>query len=184
MCKRCDWPKTHLEIKYHDEEWCVPEYCDKKIYEFFVLESMQAGLSWAIILNKRESMREAFSNFSVEKIADYDDEKINELLNNKNIIRNKLKLKALVNNAKVFIDIQKEFGSFSNYIWSFTNNKQIKNNIVHQKDMPVTTELSEKISKCLISRGVTFFGPLICYSFLQAIGIVDDHMECCFKNEH
>lgn len=173
---RCRWanPNNALYLKYHDEEWAVPSYDDAYLYEMLLLESFQAGLSWECILNKRENFRQAFDNFNYQKISKYDNNKINELINNQGIIRNKLKINAAVNNAKVFIKIKEEYQTFSNYIWSFTNNKTLKNIYA------TSNELSDEISKDLIKRGMKFVGTTIIYSYLQAIGIINDHEKNCF----
>lgn len=178
--KRCFWvdEKSEIYVKYHDEEWGEPKYNDRDLFELLILESFQAGLSWITVLKKREAFRIAYDNFDVEKVAKYNEDKVNELLNNQNIIRSKNKILASINNAKIFIKIQKEYGSFSNYIWGFTNNKIIKNT---QNYIPVSTPLSDKISKDLKSRGMKYVGTVIIYSYLQAIGIVNDHEKGCFK---
>lgn len=180
--KRCKWlnEDNELYVYYHDHEWGVPNYDDNYMFEFLILESFQAGLSWETILNKRENFRQAFDNFDYKKIANYDENKINELLQNKGIIRNKLKINAAINNAKKFMEIQKEFKSFSNYIWSFTNNQIIKNT---DDNFKTSSELSDTISKDLIKRGMKFVGTTIIYSYLQAIGIINDHeLNCiCYK---
>lgn len=178
---RCSWVDLNSEIyiKYHDEEWGIPKYNDRDLFELLILEGFQAGLSWITILKKREAFREAFDNFDVEKVALYSPEKIEELLQNKNIIRSKTKITAAINNAKKFIEIQKKFGNFSDYIWSFTNGKIIKNT---ENKIPVKTELSKKISKDLKRRGMKYVGAIIIYSYLQAIGIVNDHEQKCFKH--
>ena len=175
---RCKWlnENNELYVRYHDCEWSVPNYDDNYLFEFLILESFQAGLSWETILNKRENFKKAFDNFDYKKIADYDENKINELMTNKGIIRNKLKIKAAINNAKIFMQIQKEFKSFSNYIWSFSNNKIIKN---INDDFKTTSELSDRVSKDLISRGMKFVGSTIIYSYLQAIGVINDHETTC-----
>lgn len=178
--KRCFWVNLNnpLYVKYHDLEWGVSSYDDKYLFEMLLLEMFQAGLSWECILNKRESFRLAFDNFDYKKISLYDENKINLLLNNKNIIRNRRKINAVINNSRVFINIQKEYGSFSNYIWSFTNGKKI----IHSK-LLVSDELSDKISRDLKNKGMKFVGTIIIYSYLQAIGIIDDHdIDCDFKN--
>ena len=176
---RCSWVNSNpLYIKYHDEEWGVASYDDRYLYEMHVLESFQAGLSWECILNKRENFRRAFDNFDYKIIAEYDDAKIIELLNDRSIIRNRLKINAAINNAKVFMNIQKEFGSFSDYIWKFTNYKQI----VHNK-LIISNILSDKISLDLKKRGMKFVGTTIIYSYLQAIGVVNDHDKNCFKKK-
>ena len=173
---RCSWCNLNNNkyILYHDNEWGKPTHDDNRLFELLILESFQAGLSWECILNKREDFRKAFDNFNYKKISKYNETKINELLNNKNIIRNKLKIKAAINNSKIFIDIQKEYKSFSNYIWSFT-----KNNIIYENDK-VSSELSDKISNDLKKRGMKFVGTIIIYSYLQAIGIINSHEENCF----
>lgn len=173
---RCKWCnlKNPLYIKYHDEEWCKPSYNDKYLYEMLILESFQAGLSWECVLNKREAFRKAFDDFDINKICNYDEKKIEELKNNPEIIRNKLKIKATINNSKIFKQIQKEYGSFSNYIWSFSNDK-----IIYENDK-TTSWLSDKISKDLIKRGMKFVGSTIIYSYLQAVGIIYSHEKGCF----
>lgn len=176
--KRCKWvdEKSECYIQYHDHEWGVPSYDDHYLFEMLILESFQAGLSWITILNKRENFRIAFDDFDVNKVSQYDENKINELLNNKGIIRNKLKINAAIHNAKIFIQIQKEYHSFSNYIWKFTNNKIIKN---IDDQMKTTSPLSDEISKDLKNRGMKFVGSTIIYSYLQAIGIINDHERNC-----
>ena len=178
--KRCFWVDEKSEIykKYHDEEWGVPKHDDRDLFELLILEGFQAGLSWITVLKKREAFRRAFDNFDVKKVAGYDEDKISELLNNAEIIRSKSKITAAVNNAKIFMEIQKEFGSFSNYIWAFTDNKIIKNTT---DEFPVRTELSDRISKDLKKRGMKYTGSVIIYSYLQAIGVVNDHEKACFK---
>ena len=179
---RCFWVNDNPKyIKYHDTEWGVPSFDDRYLFEMLVLESFQAGLSWEIILNKRDSFKESFDYFDYNKIAKYDDKKIEQLLNNKNIIRNRLKINAAINNSKVFIKIRDEFGSFSNYIWSYTNNKVI---VKTEDKNIVNTPLSDKISKDLKSRGMKFVGSTIIYSYLQAIGVVNDHdLDCDFRRK-
>ena len=175
--QRCKWCNLDnpLYVKYHDEEWGEPTYDDKELFELLILESFQAGLSWECILNKRENFRHAYDNFDIDKIVCYDETKINELKKNKGIIRNKLKIKATINNAKIFKKIEKEYGSFSKYIWSFTNNQ-----IIYEIGK-TSSELSDKISKDLKKRGMTFVGTTIIYAYLQAIGIINSHDENCFK---
>lgn len=177
--KRCSWATDVPEVyrKYHDEEWGVPVYDDHKLFEMLLLESFQAGLSWLTILKKRENFREAFDNFDVHKVANYGEDKIAELRENKGIIRNKLKIKAAIRNASIFLDIQKECGSFSDYLWHFTDHKVIRSD---GKELPVSTPLSDAISKDLYERGMRFVGTVIIYSYLQAVGIVNDHSEECF----
>lgn len=177
---RCKWVNLNnkIYVDYHDKEWGKAIYDDKKLFELLILEMFQAGLSWECILNKRESFKKAFDNFDYIKISKYNDEKINELLLNKEIIRNKLKIKAAINNAKIFIEIQKEYKTFSNYIWSFTDNKIIKNK---DDNLKVSSYLSDKVSNDLKNRGMKFVGTVIIYSYLQAIGVIDDHeLSCSF----
>ena len=178
--KRCFWvdEKSEIYLKYHDEEWGVPKYDDRELFELLVLESFQAGLSWLTVLKKREAFRDAFDNFDVNKVAFYNEAKVESLLQNENIIRSRGKINAAINNAKIFIGIQKEYGSFSNYIWGFTDNKIIKN--VSNK-IPVSTPLSDKISNDLKKRGMKYVGTVIIYSYLQSIGIVNDHEKDCFR---
>lgn len=178
--KRCFWvdEKSEIYVKYHDEEWGVPNHNDRDLFELLILEGFQAGLSWITVLKKREAFRKAFDNFDVTKVSEYDEEKINALLENKDIIRSRGKITAAINNAKIFIEIQKEFGSFSNYIWGFTDNKVIKNTT---GEIPVKTELSGMVSKDLKKRGMKYTGSVIIYSYLQAIGVVNDHDINCYK---
>ena len=179
MKKRCEWAKKDIDIIYHDNEWCIPSHDDKYIFEMLILEGFQAGLSWNTILNKRENFRTAFDNFDYNKIINYDENKVNSLLNNKGIIRNRLKVNALITNAKAFIKTQKEFKTFSEYIWKFTDNKAIDNKLTDTKLMPTHNLLSDEISLDLKNRGFKFVGTTIIYSFLQAIGIIDDHLITC-----
>ncbi|MCH5166658.1 MAG: DNA-3-methyladenine glycosylase I [Erysipelotrichales bacterium] len=178
--KRCSWVNLNndLYINYHDYEWGVPSHDDTYLFEMLLLESFQAGLSWECVLNKREYFKEAFDNFDYKIISKYDEEKIEELMNNKNIIRNSLKIKAAINNAKIFMDIQEKFDSFDKYIWSFTNGEAVVGNGTN-----TTSVLSDKISADLVKRGMKFVGSTIIYSYLQAIGIINDHEDTCrFKN--
>ena len=174
--KRCTWVKLNnsLYIKYHDEEWGVPVYDDNKLFEMLLLESFQAGLSWECILNKREALKKAFDNFDYEKISNYNEEKIEELLNNKDIIRNKRKITSAITNAKIFMEIKKEYQTFSNYLWNFTKKK-----IIYEYDK-TTSSLSDKISKDLKKRGMKFVGTTIIYSYLQAVGVINSHEQGCF----
>ena len=182
--KRCTWPGANeLMIKYHDEEWGVAVHSDNKLFEFIVLDSFQAGLSWSTILNKRENFREAFDNFDYKKIANYDENKISKLLQNAGIIRNKLKIRATITNAQNFIKIQTEFGSFNKYIWQFVNHRTIQNKCKKNKDIPVSTPESDAMSKDLKKRGFKFVGTTICYAFMQAAGMVNDHLVNCFRYE-
>ncbi|MDG1040714.1 MAG: DNA-3-methyladenine glycosylase I [Polaribacter sp.] len=181
MQKRCFWVNEDpLYIAYHDNEWGKPIYDDETLFEFLVLESFQAGLSWITILKKRENFRNAFDAFDYKKIANYKQAKMDELILNSGIIRNKLKIKSTVSNAKLFIDIQEEFGSFSKYIWAYVNNKPIVNAFDKREDVPATTLLSDKISKDLKKRGFKFVGSTIMYAFMQATGMVNDHTTDCF----
>ena len=181
---RCGWAgdKPHM-IRYHDKEWGVPVRNDNKLFEFIILEGVQAGLSWITVLRKRENYRKAFDNFDWEKIARYDDDKIAALLQDPGIVRNRLKVKAAVTNAKAFIKVREEFGTFSKYIWSFTGGKQIHNRFETMKHIPPVTPLAEKISKDLKKRGFTFVGPTMVYAHMQATGMVNDHLTCCFRHQ-
>jgi len=184
MKKRCSWSGNDpLYIKYHDEEWGVPVYDDRKLFEFLILETFQAGLSWITILKKRENFRKAFDNFDYRRIAEYNQKKINELIVDKGIIRNKLKIKSAVTNAQAFVKIQEEFGSFSNYIWEFVDNKPIINSWESSEEIPATTKLSDKISKDLKAKGFKFIGSTVIYAHMQATGMVNDHVVGCFKHE-
>ena len=181
---RCGWAKGEKDILYHDTEWGVPSHDDRYIFEMLILEGFQAGLSWNTILQKRENFRKAFDNFDYRKMAEYDEMKLNELLKNEGIIRNRLKINSTVTNARAFMKVQEEFGSFAKYIWNFTDNKRIINKWKELSEVPPTSELSDKISKDLKKRGFKFVGSTIIYSFLQAIGIIDDHLiNCPYKTE-
>lgn len=181
--KRCDWSLSNeLMIKYHDTEWGVPLHDDRKLFEFIVLDTFQAGLSWAIILNKREGFRRAFDDFDAEKIANYDAQKIESLKLNPEIIRNKLKIDATVLNARAFLKLQEEYGSFDKYIWQFTDGDTIQNRFLTMSDIPATSHISDKMSKELKSHGFKFVGSTICYAFMQAAGIVNDHLVDCFRH--
>lgn len=175
--KRCNWVKDQPEFyqEYHDKEWGIPQHKDNRLFELLILEGAQAGLSWSTILKKRKAYKKAFDNFDPKIISKYKEEKVEALLNNENIVRNKLKINSTIINAKVFLEIQKEFKTFNNYIWSFTNNKVIKHIYKTKND------LSDKISKDLKKRGMKFVGSTIIYSYLQAIGVINDHEKCCFK---
>ena len=182
--KRCNWPKDDaLYIEYHDREWGVPVYDDSKIFEFLLLETFQAGLSWITILRKRENFQKAFDNFDYQKIANYSDEKLEELRLDAGIIRNRLKIKAAKTNAIAFMEVQKEFGTFSKYIWEFVDGKAIQNNFTSMSEMPANTPLSDKISKNLKSRGFKFVGSTIVYAHMQAMGMVNDHTIDCFRHK-
>ena len=175
--KRCFWVNMDnpLYVDYHDNEWGVPKYDDHELYELLILEMFQAGLSWETILNKRENFRKAFDNFDWNSIVNYDEDKINELMQDKGIIRNRKKIEATINNTKVFLNIQKVYGSFANFIWSFTDNK-----VIITDSKVVSNELSDTISKELRKRGMKFVGTVIIYSYLQAIGVINSHEDNCF----
>ncbi len=174
--KRCNWvTDDEVYINYHDNEWGIPTHDDRELFEMLVLESFQAGLSWITILKKRENFKKAFDDFDVEKVASFDEDKVNELREDEGIIRHKGKITSAINNAKIFIEIQKEFGSFNEYIWGFTDGKIIKSEYLTESD------LSRKISKDLKKRGMKFVGPTIIYSYLESIGIIDNHQQNCFK---
>ncbi|HSW88643.1 MAG TPA: DNA-3-methyladenine glycosylase I [Candidatus Saccharimonadales bacterium] len=180
--KRCTWAETDpLNLIYHDLEWGVPIHEDQKLFEMLILEGAQAGLSWTTILKKRENYKKAFDSFNIEKIATYDSAKITSLLSDSEIIRNKLKIAATIQNAKAFLAIQKEFGSFDTYIWQFVGNKTIKNSYNTLNDYPTKTKEAEAMSKDLVKRGFKFVGPTICYAFMQAVGMVNDHQIQCFR---
>ncbi len=181
MVNRCNWAGNDpLYQKYHDEEWGVPVHDDQKLFEMLCLEGAQAGLSWITILRKRENYRKAFSHFDAKKIARYDSDKIEKLLQNEGIVRNKLKIAAFITNAKCFLEVQKEFGSFDKYIWQFTGGKPIVNNWKSLKEIPANTNESDLMSKDLKKRGLKFVGSTICYAFMQACGLVNDHIQKCF----
>ncbi len=180
--QRCFWPNGKaLDTHYHDSEWGVPLHNDRKLFEFIILDGFQAGLSWSTILNKRENFRKAFDNFDAQKIANYDEEKVQSLLQDIGIIRNKLKVRASISNAKIFLEIQKEFGTFEKYIWQFTDGKTIKNKWKSMDEIPVSTSESDAMSKDLKKRGFKFVGTTICYAFMQAAGMVNDHIVSCFR---
>ncbi len=182
MKHRCAWVSDkEIYIKYHDEEWGVPVRDDKKMFEFLLLETFQAGLSWITILNKRENFREAFDQFDYKKIALYNENKFEELISNPGIIRNKAKISSAINNAQQYQFVQKEFGSFCNYLWSFVNDEVIQNNFSLNSDIPASTELSDRISKDLKKRGFKFIGSTTIYAHLQATGLVNDHLTTCFR---
>ncbi len=180
--KRCAWCiGDPLYETYHDEEWGKPIFDDNKLFEFLILETFQAGLSWVTVLRKRENFRKAFDGFDYKKVANYDQKKIDSLLQDAGIIRNKLKIHATVSNAKAFMEVQDEFGSFSNYIWGFVDGKPIKNKFKSIKDLPANTPLSDTISKDLKSRGFKFVGTTVVYAHMQATGMVNDHETSCFR---
>ena len=178
---RCGWAKNDLAILYHDTEWGVPTHSDRKLFEFLILEGAQAGLSWDTILRKRENYREAFDNFDAKKIARYDAAKIECLLQNEGIIRNRLKIASAVRNAQKFLKIQGEFGSFDSFTWRFVDGKPIKNSWKSLSEVPARTEISDRMSKELKKRGFNFVGSTIMYAFMQACGLVNDHLVSCFR---
>ena len=182
MKSRCSWPEVNdLMLTYHDIEWGVPRHNDKVLFEYILLDSFQAGLSWDIILKKRENFRSAFDGFNYKKIAKYNTKKINSLLKDTGIIRNRLKIKATIRNAQIFIDIQKEFDSFDKYLWDFMGGEVKRNKWRTLKQVPATSKESDAISKDLYSRGFRFFGSTICYAFMQGAGLVNDHVTTCFR---
>ena len=181
MKKRCKWAQKESMIEYHDKEWGVPVRNDRHLFEMLILEGAQAGLTWETILKRRKTYRKAFDNFNVEKIAKYTAKDVKRLLNDKGIIRNKLKIKSAINNAKQFIKIRDEFGFFNTYIWAFVGHKPIVNKFKTLKDLPAKTELSDEMSQDLKKRGFSFVGSTICYAFMQAVGMVNDHTIDCFK---
>jgi DNA-3-methyladenine glycosylase I len=182
MVKRCEWAgEDPLYVSYHDQEWGVPVHADRKLFEFLILEGAQAGLSWITILRKRENYRLAFDHFDPQKISRYDQAKVEGLLQNPGIIRNKLKIRAAIQNAQAFLRVQEEFGSFDQYIWGFVGHQPIINAWTEMKQLPALTPLSETISKDLKKRGFNFVGPTIIYAHMQATGIVNDHIVSCFR---
>ncbi len=185
MPDRCDWCENTFEqyVRYHDEEWGVPVRDDQTQFEFLVLESAQAGLSWSTILKRREGYRQAFANFEVEQVARFDENKIQQLLNNPEIIRNELKIRAAVSNAQHFIEIQNEFGSFCNYIWDFVDGEPIQNHCQSLDDVPANTDISDILSKDLKKWGFKFIGSTIMYAHMQATGLVNDHLVSCFRHK-
>ena len=180
--KRCSWATNDLNIAYHDTEWGVPVHDDRLLFEFLILEGAQAGLSWDTILRKREAYRDAFDNFDPEKVAKYSDAKCAKLLLNEGIVRNRLKIASAVRNAKAFVAVQKEYGSFDKYIWSFVGGKPLDNKLKGHGDVPAKTEVSDEISKDLKKRGFNCVGSTIMYAFMQATGIVNDHLKSCFRH--
>jgi len=178
---RCHWATTPAMIEYHDREWGVPQHDDRMLFEFLILEGAQAGLSWSTILNKRAAYRKAFSGFNPARVAKYDAKKVRELLKDEGIVRNKLKVASAIGNARAFLAVQKEFGSFDAYIWQFTGGKRKINRIASMKQLPAQTAASEAMSKDLLKRGFRFVGPTICYAFMQAVGMVNDHLTGCFR---
>ncbi len=183
MQKRCSWDNNNpLLVEYHDREWGVPVRDDKRLFEFLILEGVQAGLSWELVLKKRENYRNAFDNFDVVKISKYTVKDVKRLLVNKGIIRNRLKIMATIVNAQKFLEIQKEFGTFDKYIWQFVGGRPIKNKFKSLSELPVKTRESDAMSKDLQRRGFKFVGSIICYAFMQAVGMVNDHTTNCFRH--
>lgn len=181
---RCEWAgKDPLYNDYHDKEWGVPVYDDDTIFEFLILETFQAGLSWITILRKRENFRKAFDNFNYKKIAGYNEDKIQNLLQDAGIIRNRLKIRATVSNAQAFLKVQEEYGTFSKYIWAFVGGKPIQNKFKSLEELPATSEISDKLSKDLKKRGFKFVGSTVVYAHMQATGMVNDHVISCFRHE-
>lgn len=180
---RCSWAKGDLYEKYHDEEWGVPSHDDRHLFEMLILEGAQAGLSWITILKRREGYRKAFDNFDMEKIARYDDERAAALLQNEEIIRNRAKIESTIKNAKAAIAVRNEFGSFDKFIWQFVNGHPIRNAISSLDQIPVSTKESDAMSKELKKRGFSFVGTTICYAYMQAVGMVNDHVVDCFRYE-
>ncbi|SMO75973.1 DNA-3-methyladenine glycosylase I [Fodinibius sediminis] len=183
MKNRCSWCEDTFEeyIRYHDEEWGVPVHDDRTHFEFLTLESAQAGLSWSTILKKRQGYRQAFANFKVREVAEFDESNVQKLLNNPAIVRNKLKIRSAINNARRFLEVQEAFGSFDQYIWSFVDGTPIQNNWTTLEEVPATTELSDTFSKDLKQRGFKFVGSTTMYAHLQAAGLVNDHLVSCFR---
>lgn len=183
--QRCDWGTRGGELMatYHDEEWGVPVHDDEKQFEFLTLESAQAGLSWLVVLRKREAYRKAFADFNPEKVARFTDKRVEKLLGNEGIIRNRLKVVAAINNARLFLDVQEEFGTFDKYIWGFVDGRPIQNRIARMKDIKATSKESDALSKDLKQRGFKFVGSTIMYAHMQAVGMVNDHMVTCFRHK-
>ena len=180
---RCPWPTNELSIRYHDTEWGVSVHDDRLLFEYLILEGAQAGLSWQTVLNKRENYRAAFDNFDAAKIALYNESRIVKLMNNSGIIRNQLKIRSTVQNAKSFLKVQEEFGSFDAYLWRFVDGKPIVNRRKRMKEVPTKTEISDAMSEDLLKRGFKFVGSTICYANMQAIGMVNDHLITCFRHK-
>ena len=181
LMRRCAWATTELMIPYHDQEWGVPQHDDNVLFEFLVLEGAQAGLSWSTILAKRSAYRKAFSSFNPQKVAKYGPEKVSQLLANPGIVRNRLKIESAVRNARAFLAVQKEFGSFDGYIWQFVGSRPMVNAWRSMSQLPAQTPESVHMSKDLLKRGFSFVGPTVCYAFMQAVGMVNDHLISCFR---
>jgi DNA-3-methyladenine glycosylase I len=183
MIQRCDWPSTDLDIVYHDTEWGVPTHDDKVLFEFLILEGAQAGLSWSTILRKRDNYRRAFANFDPARVARFSPSKIERLMLDSGIVRNRLKIESTVSNARAFLAVQKEFGSFDTYIWGFVDGHPKQNDRRSRSGIPASTAESDAMSKDLKKRGFRFVGTTICYAFMQAVGMVNDHLSTCFRYE-
>ncbi|MFX1256098.1 MAG: DNA-3-methyladenine glycosylase I [Promethearchaeota archaeon] len=182
--QRCEWAGNDpLMIEYHDKEWGVPAHDDRELFEFLILEGAQAGLSWSTILKRRQAYQQAFDNFNPQKVAKYSEKDIENLIANTGIIRNKLKIKSAINNAQKFLQVQEEFGSFNKYIWQFVDYRPIQNRFQNLSELPASTDISKKMSQDLKRRGFNFVGPTICYAFMQAVGMVNDHVLSCFRYE-
>ena len=180
---RCPWPTNENSIHYHDTEWGVPIHDDRLLFEYLILEGAQAGLSWQTVLNKRENYRAAFDNFDAEKIARYGEVKVVKLMNDSGIIRNQLKIRSTIQNAKAFLKVREEFGSFEKYLWRFVGGEPIISRRKNMKELPARTEISDAMSKDLLQRGFKFVGPTICYANMQAVGMVNDHLVTCFRHK-
>ena len=180
---RCWGTDDPLHIEYHDKEWGVPVHDERTLFEFLILEGFQAGVSWSIILRKRENFRRAFDGFDPVKVSEYSDEDFERLMSDAGILRNRLKIRSAISNAKRFLEVQEEFGSFDRYIWGFVGGKPVDNGLTSFSGMPAKTEVSEAMSRDLKRRGFKFVGPVICYSFMQAVGMVNDHLTSCFRHE-
>lgn len=181
--RRCEWAKTEPNITYHDQEWGVPVHDDHDLFEFLILEGAQAGLSWETILKKRDNYRAAFDNFEISTVASYKQPKVRQLLANPGIVRNRLKIEAAIRNARSFLAVQEEFGSFDAYVWEFVDGRPIQNRWKSPKEVPVSTAEAIALSKDLLRRGFKFVGPTICYAFMQATGMVNDHLVHCFRHK-
>jgi DNA-3-methyladenine glycosylase I len=180
---RCPWPTNEISIRYHDIEWGMPVHDDRLLFEYLILEGAQAGLSWQTVLNKRENYRVAFDNFEAEKVARYHEARVVKLMNNPGIIRNRLKIRSTIQNAKSFLTVREEFGSFDAYLWRFVDGKPIVNHRKSMKEVPARTKISDAMSQDLLQRGFKFVGPTICYANMQAIGMVNDHLVTCFRHK-
>jgi DNA-3-methyladenine glycosylase I len=181
VTRRCSWPASELDIAYHDEEWGVPVHDDRVLFEFLVLEGAQAGLSWSTILRKRESYRKAFAGFDPRKVARFTAARVNQLMRDEGIVRNRLKIESTVTNARAFLAVQREFGSFERYVWGFVGGKPVRNSRTRLQSIPARTAASDALSKDLQRRGFRFVGSTICYAFMQAVGMVNDHLVSCYR---